>query len=251
MSSVGIVGQPFARYRLPRIVDRRPIGREAGARRVRAVPHSRRRNRRVDDDEPDAPSSGFTRSREELAWRLARIEGQVRGLQRMIGEDRACSDVLTQRGGAGGARQGRTRVARRPRATHAARRRVRAGGQRDPRCGRSASARPLSGADAARSAPALQVDASPVSEKAWAHRSSSRSIATSMGTADSVAPLRCSTSPSRRSLATLSSTSKSSRQPHDSANQPSIAESSSVIVSERSAVRRKYQPSSASLTSDS
>ena len=46
--------------------------------------------------EPDAPSSGFTRSREELARRLARIEGQVRGLQRMIGEDRACSEVLTQ-----------------------------------------------------------------------------------------------------------------------------------------------------------
>jgi DNA-binding FrmR family transcriptional regulator len=28
--------------------------------------------------------------------RLRRIEGQVRGLQRMIEEDRACSDVLTQ-----------------------------------------------------------------------------------------------------------------------------------------------------------
>jgi len=28
--------------------------------------------------------------------RLRRIEGQVRGLQRMIGEDRYCADVLTQ-----------------------------------------------------------------------------------------------------------------------------------------------------------
>jgi DNA-binding FrmR family transcriptional regulator len=28
--------------------------------------------------------------------RLARIEGQVRGLQRMLGEDRACIDILTQ-----------------------------------------------------------------------------------------------------------------------------------------------------------
>lgn len=49
---------------------------------------------------PDAPSSRFTSSREELARRLARIEGQVRGLQRMIDEDRACSDVLTQIGAA-------------------------------------------------------------------------------------------------------------------------------------------------------
>ena len=45
---------------------------------------------------PDAPSSPTTTSPKQLAARLARIEGQVRGLQRMIGEDRACVDVLTQ-----------------------------------------------------------------------------------------------------------------------------------------------------------
>lgn len=28
--------------------------------------------------------------------RLRRIEGQVRGLQRMVGEDRYCADILTQ-----------------------------------------------------------------------------------------------------------------------------------------------------------
>lgn len=28
--------------------------------------------------------------------RLKRIEGQVRGLQRMVGEDRYCADILTQ-----------------------------------------------------------------------------------------------------------------------------------------------------------
>ena len=28
--------------------------------------------------------------------RLRRIEGQVRGLQKMIGEDRYCADILTQ-----------------------------------------------------------------------------------------------------------------------------------------------------------
>ncbi len=33
---------------------------------------------------------------EELLGRLRRIEGQVRGLQRMVEEDRYCIDVLTQ-----------------------------------------------------------------------------------------------------------------------------------------------------------
>jgi DNA-binding FrmR family transcriptional regulator len=32
----------------------------------------------------------------ELITRLRRIEGQVRGLQRMLEEDRECEDVLTQ-----------------------------------------------------------------------------------------------------------------------------------------------------------
>ena len=35
-------------------------------------------------------------SRDELQKRLRRIEGQVRGLQRMIDEDTYCIDVLTQ-----------------------------------------------------------------------------------------------------------------------------------------------------------
>jgi CsoR family transcriptional regulator, copper-sensing transcriptional repressor len=35
-------------------------------------------------------------SKEALAKRLKRIEGQVRGLQRMIDEERYCIDVLTQ-----------------------------------------------------------------------------------------------------------------------------------------------------------
>ncbi len=34
--------------------------------------------------------------REEILRRLRRIEGQVRGIQRMIQEDRACRDVLDQ-----------------------------------------------------------------------------------------------------------------------------------------------------------
>jgi CsoR family transcriptional regulator, copper-sensing transcriptional repressor len=36
--------------------------------------------------------------RERLRKRLRRIEGQVRGVQRMVGEDTPCVDILTQLG---------------------------------------------------------------------------------------------------------------------------------------------------------
>ena len=39
---------------------------------------------------------GYTASKDQLLKRLARIEGQVGGLTRMIEEDRYCIDVLTQ-----------------------------------------------------------------------------------------------------------------------------------------------------------
>lgn len=39
---------------------------------------------------------GYAISKEDYLKRLARIEGQVRGLQRMITEDTYCIDVLTQ-----------------------------------------------------------------------------------------------------------------------------------------------------------
>jgi CsoR family transcriptional regulator, copper-sensing transcriptional repressor len=39
---------------------------------------------------------GYAERRDELQTRLRRIEGQVRGLQRMLDEDRYCIDVLTQ-----------------------------------------------------------------------------------------------------------------------------------------------------------
>ena len=39
---------------------------------------------------------GYTASKEQLKARLARIEGQVRGVSRMVDEDRYCIDVLTQ-----------------------------------------------------------------------------------------------------------------------------------------------------------
>jgi len=35
-------------------------------------------------------------SKEALVMRLKRIEGQIRGIQKMIGEDRSCENVVTQ-----------------------------------------------------------------------------------------------------------------------------------------------------------
>lgn len=39
---------------------------------------------------------GYQASKDQLLDRLARIKGQVAGIERMIGEDRYCIDVLTQ-----------------------------------------------------------------------------------------------------------------------------------------------------------
>jgi DNA-binding FrmR family transcriptional regulator len=41
---------------------------------------------------------GYTRHKAELTARLARIEGQVRGIAKMIEDDRYCIDILTQLG---------------------------------------------------------------------------------------------------------------------------------------------------------
>ena len=39
---------------------------------------------------------GYTATKEQLLNRLRRIEGQVRGVERMVDEDRYCIDVVTQ-----------------------------------------------------------------------------------------------------------------------------------------------------------
>ena len=39
---------------------------------------------------------GYTASKDQLGQRLARIEGQVRGIAKMVEDDRYCIDVLTQ-----------------------------------------------------------------------------------------------------------------------------------------------------------
>ena len=44
----------------------------------------------------DAPTRGYTATKDQLLNRLRRIEGQVRGVQGMVEDDRYCIDVLTQ-----------------------------------------------------------------------------------------------------------------------------------------------------------
>jgi CsoR family transcriptional regulator, copper-sensing transcriptional repressor len=39
---------------------------------------------------------GYTKDKHSIQTRLRRIEGQVRGIQKMLDEDRYCIDVLTQ-----------------------------------------------------------------------------------------------------------------------------------------------------------
>jgi|SRR5579875_1187684 len=46
--------------------------------------------------EGESPTRGYTASKEQLLGRLRRIEGQVRGIERMVEEDRYCIDILTQ-----------------------------------------------------------------------------------------------------------------------------------------------------------
>ncbi len=40
--------------------------------------------------------AGYTETKQDHLRRLRRIEGQIRGLQRMVEEDKYCIDILTQ-----------------------------------------------------------------------------------------------------------------------------------------------------------
>lgn len=42
------------------------------------------------------PTRGYTATKDDLLARLKRIEGQIRGIEGMVIEDRYCIDVLTQ-----------------------------------------------------------------------------------------------------------------------------------------------------------
>ncbi len=48
------------------------------------------------DTLPSTPSRGYSASKDALLKRLKRVEGQVRGVQGMVEDDRYCIDVLTQ-----------------------------------------------------------------------------------------------------------------------------------------------------------
>ena len=49
-----------------------------------------------DADTPEDGTRGYSAQKENYAKRLRRIEGQVRGIAKMIDEDKYCIDVLTQ-----------------------------------------------------------------------------------------------------------------------------------------------------------
>jgi DNA-binding FrmR family transcriptional regulator len=44
----------------------------------------------------DTETRGYSATKDQLLKRLHRIEGQVRGVERMVEEERYCIDVLTQ-----------------------------------------------------------------------------------------------------------------------------------------------------------
>jgi CsoR family transcriptional regulator, copper-sensing transcriptional repressor len=48
------------------------------------------------DVESHPETNGYAADRDALIRRLRRIEGQVRGIERMVEDDRYCIDVLTQ-----------------------------------------------------------------------------------------------------------------------------------------------------------
>jgi DNA-binding FrmR family transcriptional regulator len=49
-------------------------------------------------DEPSVRHHGYHAEKDALTKRLHRIEGQVRGIEKMLAEDRYCIDILTQIG---------------------------------------------------------------------------------------------------------------------------------------------------------
>ena len=48
--------------------------------------------------ELETKAHGYVTDKEALLKRLHRIEGQVRGIERMVADDRYCIDILTQIG---------------------------------------------------------------------------------------------------------------------------------------------------------
>ena len=55
-----------------------------------------RQGRRHGGSEAGMEGHGYTGRKDDYLKRLRRIEGQVRGLQRMVEDDKYCIDILTQ-----------------------------------------------------------------------------------------------------------------------------------------------------------
>ena len=52
----------------------------------------------MSDRATDTPTHGYYAEKDALTKRLRRIGGQVRGIERMVSDDRYCIDILTQIG---------------------------------------------------------------------------------------------------------------------------------------------------------
>lgn len=50
----------------------------------------------VHENQAPQPPHGYSSNKDAYLKRLRRIEGQVRGIQRMVEEDQYCIDILTQ-----------------------------------------------------------------------------------------------------------------------------------------------------------
>ena len=50
----------------------------------------------MSNDTAAAPARGYSASKDQLLTRLRRIEGQTRGLQAMVDDDRWCPEILQQ-----------------------------------------------------------------------------------------------------------------------------------------------------------
>ena len=44
----------------------------------------------------NTPTRGYTATKQQLLARLRRVEGQIRGIEGMVDDDRYCIDILTQ-----------------------------------------------------------------------------------------------------------------------------------------------------------
>jgi CsoR family transcriptional regulator, copper-sensing transcriptional repressor len=77
------------------------VGRQSAAAFAPDTP-----TRYIDRMEAAAETVGYLDDREAIQRRLARIEGQVRGLSRMVEEEAYCIDILTQLSAVGKALDG-------------------------------------------------------------------------------------------------------------------------------------------------